>query len=72
MKITRQDDSAEFRTKVANEKQKRDADGPPLGALLVNVDVGHREIRARRVGRPAKRASDHHAFNGPMWREQGM
>ena len=35
------------------------------GALVVDVDVGDREVGARRVGSPEKLASDHHALDGP-------
>ena len=66
VEITRQDDSTKLHAQIADEQQKRNTDGPPLGALVVNVDVGDREVGARRVGRPADRASNHHALNGPM------
>ena len=39
-------------------------DGPPLGALVVDKDVGNREVGARLVGRPAELARNHHALDG--------
>ena len=64
LKITRQLDSTKLQAQIADEQQQRNADGPPLGALVVNVDVGDREVGAPRVGRPAELASNHHALNG--------
>ena len=51
-KKKRQDDSTKLQAQIADEQQQRNADGPPLGALVVNVDVGDREVGARRVGCP--------------------
>ena len=38
------DDSEELHAQVADEQQQRDAHRPPLGALVVDVDVGDREV----------------------------
>ena len=43
VKITRQDDSTKQHAQIADEQQQRNTDGPPLGVLVVNVDVGDRE-----------------------------
>ena len=43
-------DCTELRAQVADQEMQGSTDGPPLGALVVDVDVGDREIRARRVG----------------------
>ena len=37
---------------------------PPFGALVVDVNVGDREVGARRVGCFAEFASDNHALDG--------
>ena len=52
VKIPRQDDSTKLQAQIADDKQQRNADGTPLGAPVVNVDVGDREVGARRLGRP--------------------
>ena len=57
-------DSADLHAQVADEQQERDANGPPLGALVVDMNVGDCEIGARLVGRPAEVAG-HHALDGP-------
>ena len=54
IKVAAKDDSAQLHAQVADEQQKRDANRPPLGALVVDVDVGDREVGARRVRRPAE------------------
>ena len=36
-KKNRQDDSTKLQAQIADEQQQRNADGPPLGALVVNV-----------------------------------
>ena len=64
VKITRQLDSTKLQAQIADEQQQRNADGPPLGALVVDVDVSDREVGARRVGRPAEPASNHHVLKG--------
>ena len=56
--------STKLQAQIADEQQQRNAELPPLGALVVNVDVGDREVGPRRVGRPAEPASDHHALKG--------
>ena len=43
----------------------RDAHGRPLGALIVDVNIGDCEVGARLVGRPAELAGNHHALDGP-------
>ena len=63
-KKNRQDDSTKLQAQIADEGQQRNAELPPLGALVVNVDVGDREVGARRVGCPAEPASNHHVLKG--------
>ena len=48
-----------------DEQQKRDANRPPLGALVVDVNVRDSKVEARLVGCPAEHASDHHTLDGP-------
>ena len=62
-KITGQDDSA---AQIAEEQQQRNADEPPLGALVVDVNIGDRETRARRVRHSAELARNNHALDGPL------
>ena len=64
VEITNQLDSTKLQAQIADEQQQRNADGPPLGAFVVNVDFGDREVGARRVGRPAQPASNHHVLKG--------
>ena len=59
------DDGAELHAQVGDEQQQRDANRPPLGALVVDVSLGDRKIGARRVPRPAEHACGNHAFDGP-------
>ena len=40
-------------------------DGPPLGGLVDDVNVGDREERARPVGSSAELASSNHALDSP-------
>ena len=54
VKITGQDDCAQLHAQVADEQQQRDTNGPPLGALVVDVDIVDREVGARWVRRPAE------------------
>ena len=65
VKITGHDDSTKLHAQVADEQQEGNAHGPPLGTLAVDVDVGDREVGARRVGSSAKLATNYHSFNGP-------
>ena len=65
IEVAGEDDCAKLHAQVADEQQQRDTNGPPLGALVLDVDIGHREVGARRVGRPAELASDHGALDGP-------
>ena len=58
-------DNAEHRAKVADERHQRDAHGSASGAFIIDMNVGDREIRTRRVGSSAKLVSDHHAVNRP-------
>ena len=50
---------------IAEEQQQGNADGPPLGALVVDVYIGDRETKARRVRQSAELASNIHALDGP-------
>ena len=54
-KVASKDDSARLHAQVADE-QKRDANRPPLSALVVDVNIREPEVGARRVGRTAKLA----------------
>ena len=63
--IASEDDGAELHAQVADEQQESDADGPPLGTLVVHVNIGDCEIGTRLAGRPPELAGDHHAFNSP-------
>ena len=65
VEIAGEDDSAEFHAQVAHEQQDCDAHGPPLGALIVDVNIPNCERRARLVGRPAEPAGNHHSLDGP-------
>ena len=59
------DDGAKLHALVADEQQQRDTNGPLLVALVVDVDIGDREVGARRVRCPAELASNNHALDGP-------
>ena len=50
---------------IAEEQQQRNADGPQLGPLVVDVNIGDRETGARRVRHSAELASNNHALDGP-------
>ena len=50
VKIASEDDSAQLHAQVADEQQECGAHGPPLGALIVDVNIGD---------------CDHHALDGP-------
>ena len=63
--VASKNDSAQLHAKVADEQQKRDENRPPLGALDVDVNVGDREVGARRVRCPAELDSNNHALDGP-------
>ena len=65
VEITSEDDSAELHAQVADEQQECDAHGPPLGALVIDVNVVDCGVGARLVGRPAEHAGNHHALDGP-------
>ena len=56
---------AELETQVPDQEEQGNADGPPLGTPVVDVDVRDSKVGARPVGCPAELASDHHAFNSP-------
>ena len=64
VEVACEDDRAKHHAEVADEQQQRDADRPPLGALVV-VNISDREIGARLVGRSAELAGDHCALHGP-------
>ena len=63
--VAGKDDSAQLHAKVADKQQERDANRPPLGALVVDVNIGDGGIGARLVGRPAELAGNHHALDSP-------
>ena len=65
VEVASEDDSAKLQAQVADEEHLRNAHGPPSCALVVDMDVGDGEVGARRVGRPAELAGNHHALNGP-------
>ena len=65
VEIASEDDSAELHAQVAEEQQECDSHGPPLGALIVDVNIGDCEIGARLVGRPAELAGNHRVLDGP-------
>ena len=54
-----------LRQQVADQEEQGNTDGSPLDALVVDVDVGHREAGARRVRVPAELAGNNHAVDGP-------
>ena len=56
----------ELETQVVDDAQERNAHRPPLGALVVDLDVGNRVIEARRVGGSAELAGNHHALDSPF------
>ena len=60
VEISSEDDSAKLHAQVADEQH-----GPPLAALVVDVNFGNCETRARLVGRLAEPAGNHHALDGP-------
>ena len=63
VEIADEDNSAELEAQVPNQEEQGNTNGPPLGALVVHVNIGDCEIGAQLVGRSAERASDHHASN---------
>ena len=65
VEITSKDDGAELHAQVADEQLECTAHRPPLGTLVVHVDISNCEIGARLGGRPAELATDHHANHGP-------
>ena len=65
VEVASKDDSAFLHAQVADEQHKRDSHRPPLGALVVDVNIGDCEIGARLVGRPAELTGSHHALDGP-------
>ena len=65
LEIASDGDSAELHAQVADEQHECDAHGPPLGALIVDVNSGDCEIGARLVGSSAELAANHHALEGP-------
>ena len=64
-RVASKDDRAELHAQVADEQQECDAHRPPLGGLVVDVNVGDREVGARGVGRPAELVSNINALEGP-------
>ena len=50
VEVAGEDGSAKLRAQVADEQQERDANRPPLGTLVVDVNIGDGEIGARLVG----------------------
>ena len=50
VEVTGEHDRAELRAQIADEQNQRNEDGPPLGTLIVDVDVGDCEVGAQRVG----------------------
>ena len=65
VEVASEDDRAKLHAQVADEQQERNANRPPLGALVVGVYICDREIGARRVGRSAEVAGNHHSLDGP-------
>ena len=63
VEVTGEHHRAEFETQVADEEQQRNAHRQPRGALVVDVKVGDREVRARLVGSSAKLAGNNHALD---------
>ena len=55
----------ELEAQVTDEEQQRNAHRPPLGALVLDMDAGDREIGARRVGSSAEVACNNHTLDGP-------
>ena len=62
-KVTGEHHRAESETQVADEEQQRNAHRQPRGALVVDVKVGDREVRARLVGSSAELAGDNHVLD---------
>ena len=54
VEIASEDDSATHHAQIADVKQECDAHGPPLGALIVDVNIGDCEVGPRLVGRPSR------------------
>ena len=65
VRVTGEHYCAELEAQVPNEEQQRDAHGPPLDTLVVDVDVGDCEIGARLGGSSAELASNNRALDGP-------
>ena len=65
IQVAGEDDSAQFHAQVSDKQQERDAHRPPLGAVVVDVNIGDCEIGARQVGRSAELAGTHHTLEGP-------
>ena len=65
IKVTSEHHCAELETQVTDQEEQGNTDGPPLGALVVVVNVGDREVGARLVGSSAEPASNNHALEGP-------
>ena len=63
--ITGEHHHTELETQVSDQEEQGNTDGPPLGALVVDVDVRDSKVGARLVGCPAELASNHHVLNGP-------
>ena len=55
--------TSELKTHVADQEEQGNTDGPPLGTLVVDMDVGDREAVARLVGISTEIANNNHALN---------
>ena len=64
IEVSCQDDSAEREAQLVDEEQQGDTNRSPLGATVVDMDVGNRETGAR--GSSAEFASDNLALEGPQ------
>ena len=65
VEVTGEHHCAELETQVSDHEEQGNAYGPPLGALVVDVSMGHSEVRAQLVRSPAKLTSNRHALDGP-------
>ena len=51
-------------TQVPDQDEQGHAHSPPLGAQVVDMDLGNRKARARKVRGSAELARNNHAFDG--------
>ena len=65
VEVTGEHHSAELEGQGTDQQEHRNAEGPPLGTLVVDVNVGNHEVGARRVRSSAELAADNHARDGP-------